>query len=46
MEKIIKRGKMFEGADNSKGTNGKPVEFEKRDDKYDPNEMYSKNKEK
>jgi|LauGreDrversion4_2_1035121.scaffolds.fasta_scaffold6797254_1 hypothetical protein len=46
MDKIIKRGKMFEGAENSQGTSGKPVEFEKRDDKYDLNEIYTKNKEK
>lgn len=37
---------MFEGMNASQATSGKPVEFERRDEKYDMNEMYSKNRDK
>ena len=46
MDKIIKRGKMFEGTDTSHGTIGKPVEFEKREEKHGLNDIYNKNKDK
>jgi SNW domain-containing protein 1 len=43
MEKIYKRGNMFEGADISKSEGGKPVEFEKSRDDYGLNEIHKKN---
>ncbi len=43
MEKIYKRGKMFEGAEG--GTSGgKPVEFEKMNNSYGLNEAHKKDK--
>lgn len=46
MDKIIKRGKMFEGSDSSHAASGKPVEFEKRDEKHGLNDIYNKKKDK
>jgi hypothetical protein len=45
MDKIIKRGKMFEGTEASQGTSGKPVEFEKSAESMEMSDRY-KNKEK
>jgi hypothetical protein len=42
MDKIIKRGKMFEGTDNATNNSGKPVEFEKSKEVYGLNEKYKK----
>ena len=44
MDKIIKRGKMFEGTDSKNATSGKPVEFEKKEEKFGLNDIYNKKK--
>ena len=43
MDKIYKRGKMFEGAEGG-SSGGKPVEFEKNANSYGLNETYKKEK--
>jgi len=42
MEKIHKRGKMFEGVEISGSSGGKPVEFEKNKEEYGLNDMNKK----
>jgi len=42
MDRVTKRGNMFEGTDQQKGTSGKPVEFEKSDDKLGFSESHKK----
>jgi SNW domain-containing protein 1 len=44
MEKIYQRGKMFEGADVSKAEGGRPIEFEKDEEKYGLNDIHKKHK--
>ena len=42
MEKIYKRGNMFEGADISNATGGKPIEFERTNEEYGLNDIHKK----
>lgn len=42
MEKIYKRGNMFEGADIANAKGGKPVEFEKAKEEYGLNDIHKK----
>ena len=42
IEKIYQRGKMFEGAEISKSQGGRPLEFERGQDKYGLNDIHTK----
>jgi len=42
MEKIYKRGNMFEGADITMNKGGKPIEFERTEEEYGLNDIHKK----
>jgi SNW domain-containing protein 1 len=44
MEKIHKRGHMFEGTDIGRSTGGKPIQFEKTEEEYGLNDIHKKKK--